>query len=398
MKLSHFTLTMMFLALAGCSVSNQQSTAANQQLARQQAFESSIRSIDDDGNSSASTNTLEARMKAYDVPAVSITVFDNNQIIWSKGYGKPDIESNQGVTRDTLFQAASISKAVTSVAAFKMIQNGNFELNEDVNLKLKRWQVPDNQFTQHQKVTPSRIMSHTSGLNVSGFEGYNIAQPIPSVVEILQGSELSNSPAVRVFQTPGASEHYSGGGMTVLQLLMEDTSERAFAPLMQQLILHPLDMSQSAFDLHQPEKRQSQIAKGYDSQGKMIAGGYHLYPEKAAAGLWSTPTDLAKFMLALGKAYRGEDETLLSQASAKTMLTRVPGAGGTGIGIDGEADAFRFRHSGGNAGYTCYAVSFANSGRGFVVMTNSDNGFQLIHEISRALSETYDWPAMWMRE
>lgn len=129
MKLSHFTLTMMFLALAGCSVSNQESTAANQQLARQQAFESSIRSIDDDGNSSASTNTLEARMKAYGVPAVSIAVFDNNQIIWSKGYGKPDIESNQGVTTDTLFQAASISKTVTSVAAFKMIQNGNFELD-----------------------------------------------------------------------------------------------------------------------------------------------------------------------------------------------------------------------------------------------------------------------------
>ncbi|MCG9747559.1 serine hydrolase domain-containing protein [Shewanella sp. Isolate8] len=398
MKLSHFTLTMVFLALAGCSVSNQESTAANQQLARQQVFESSIRSIDDDGNSSASTNTLEARMKAYGVPAVSIAVFDNNQIIWSKGYGKPDIESNQGVTRDTLFQAASISKAVTSVAAFKMIQNGNFELNEDVNLKLKRWHVPENQFTQQQKVTPSRIMSHTSGLNVSGFEGYTQNQTIPSLVQILQGSSLSNSPAVKVFQKPGESEYYSGGGMTVLQLLMEDTSAQPFSQLMQQLILKPLNMSQSSFELALPNELQSQIAKGYDSQQSMIEGGYHLYPEKAAAGLWSTPTDLAKFMIALGKAYRGEDETLLSQQSAKTMLTRVPGAGGTGIGIDGEADAFRFRHSGGNAGYTCYAVSFANSGRGFVVMTNSDNGFQLIHEISRAVSETYGWPPMWMRE
>ncbi|CAM4029711.1 serine hydrolase domain-containing protein [Shewanella aquimarina] len=398
MKLSHFTLTTMFLALAGCSVSNQESTAANQQLARQHAFESNIRSIDDDGNSSASTNTLEARMQAYGVPAVSIAVFDNNQIIWSKGYGKPDIESNQGVTRDTLFQAASISKAVTSVAAFKMIQNGNFELDEDVNLKLKRWRVPENQFTQQQKVTPSRIMSHTSGLNVSGFEGYAQNQTIPSLVQILQGSSLSNSPAVKVFQTPGESEYYSGGGMTVLQLLMEDTSEQPFSQLMKQLILKPLNMSQSSFELALPNELQSQIAKGYDSQQSMIEGGYHLYPEKAAAGLWSTPTDLAKFMIALGKAYRGEDETLLSQQSAKTMLTRVPGAGGTGIGIDGEADAFRFRHSGGNAGYTCYAVSFANSGRGFVVMTNSDNGFQLIHEISRAVSEAYGWPPMWMRE
>ncbi|MXR69886.1 serine hydrolase domain-containing protein [Shewanella insulae] len=396
MKLNHSTLTMMFLALVGCSVNNQESTAANQQLARQQAFENTIRSIDSDGNSSALANTLKARMKAYGVPAVSIAVFDNNQVIWSKGYGKSDIASNQKVTTETLFQAASISKAVTSVAAFKMIQNSNFKLNQDVNLKLKRWQVPENQFTQQQKVTPSRIMSHTSGLNVSGFEGYAQNQTLPSVVQILQGSDLSNSPAVRVFQTPGESEYYSGGGMTVLQLLMEDTSEQPFSQLMQQLILKPLNMKQSSFE--QPNELQDQIAKGYDSQQTMIEGGYHLYPEKAAAGLWSTPTDLAKFMIALGKAYRGEDETLLSQQSARTMLTRVPGAGGTGIGIDGEADAFRFRHSGGNAGYTCYAVSFANSGRGFVVMTNSDNGFQLIHEISRAVSEVYGWPALWMRE
>ncbi|MCG9714771.1 beta-lactamase family protein [Shewanella insulae] len=398
MKLSHSTLTMMFLALVGCSVNNQESTAANQQLARQQAFENTIRSIDSDGNSSALASTLKARMKAYGVPAVSIAVFDNNQVIWSKGYGRSDIASNQKVTTETLFQAASISKAVTSAAAFKMIQHGNFELNQDVNSKLKRWQVPENQFTQQQKVTPSRIMSHTSGLNVSGFEGYAQNQTLPSVVQILQGSDLSNSPAVRVFQTPGESEFYSGGGMTVLQLLMEDTSEQPFSQLMQQLILKPLNMKQSSFELALPNELQDQIAKGYDSQQTMIEGGYHLYPEKAAAGLWSTPTDLAKFMIALGKAYRGEDETLLSQQSARTMLTRVPGAGGTGIGIDGEADAFRFRHSGGNAGYTCYAVSFANSGRGFVVMTNSDNGFQLIHEISRAVSEVYGWPAMWMRE
>lgn len=398
MNLNNFALAAVFLALVGCSANNQVSTTSNQHLSQQQAFERTIRPIDSNGNSSASATTLTVRMNAYRVPAVSITVFDNNQIIWSKGYGKADIKLDRNTTSNTLFQAASISKAVTSVGAFKMIEHGDFALDEDVNLKLKRWQVPDNQFTQHQKVTPSRIMSHTSGLNVSGFEGYNTAQTTPSVVEILQGSELSNSPAVRVFQTPGASEHYSGGGMTVLQLLMEDTSRQAFASLMEQLILQPLDMSQSAFELHLPERRQSQIAKGYNSQGKMIAGGYHLYPEKAAAGLWSTPKDLAKFMLALGKAYRGEDEALLSQESAKTMLTRVPGAGGTGIGIDGKADAFRFRHSGGNAGYTCYAVSFADSGRGFVVMTNSDNGFQLIHEISRAMSETYNWPAMWMRE
>ncbi|WP_108245018.1 serine hydrolase domain-containing protein [Muricauda brasiliensis] len=368
------------------------------ELSIQSRIENNIYKIDENGKNDSIATTLESRMEALNVPGVSITVFDNNGILWSKGYGKKNKETGKDVNESTLFQAASISKPVASVAAFKLIEKNKFSLNENVNSKLKRWQVPDNQFTKIEKVTARRIMSHTSGLSTSGFQGYNKKDSIPTLLEIVQGSDITNSEPVRVVQKPGESELYSGGGMEVLQMLMEDVTGEAFPQLLNTLILDPTGMKNSSFAYPLPEKLDSLTANGYKENGKVVDGGYHIYPEKAAAGLWTNPTDLALFMLALGKSYRGEDHSLLSQESARTMMTRVPGAGGIGIGIDGDGDAFRFRHTGGNAGFVCYAVSFANKGRGAVIMTNSDNGFPLIHEIVRTISKEYNWPAMWMRE
>ena len=364
----------------------------------QHRVENNIYTIDENGKNNSTATTIESRMATLNVSGVSITVFDNNKILWSKGYGKKNKETGEDVNENTLFQAASISKPIASVAAFKLIEENKFSLHEDVNSKLKRWQVPNNEFTKIEKVTPSRIMSHTSGLGTSGFQGYNKNDSIPTLKEILEGSETTNSDPVRVVQKPGESELYSGGGMEVLQMLMEDVTGEEFSQLLNILVLKPTEMNSSSFAYPLPEKLSSLTANGYDENGNVINGGYHIYPEKAAAGLWTNPTDLALFMIALGKSYRGEDKSLLSQESAKTMMTRVPNAGGIGIGIDGAGNAFRFRHTGGNAGFVCYAVSFANSGRGAVIMTNSDNGFPLIHEIIRAISREYNWPAMWMRE
>lgn len=385
---------------AGCQPKkkNEDNQSPVPKTSTQEFVENRIRRIDHTGKSDSITTTLELRMKELNVPGVSITVFDNNEILWSKGYGYSDKEKGKMVNENTLFQAASISKPVASVGAFKLIEQHKFDLDENVNLKLKRWQVPDNEFTETEKVTPSRIMSHTSGLSTSGFQGYEVTDSIPTLKQILEGSSITNSEPVRVVQKPGESERYSGGGMTVLQMLMEDVSGQKFDKLMDSLVLNPIGMKNSSFAYFIPQKLENKISMGYDENGNKIQGGYHLYPEKAAAGLWSNPTDLAHFMIALGKSFRGEENGILTQSSAQIMMTRVPNAGATGIGIDGEEDAFRFRHTGGNAGFKCYAVSFANNGRGVVIMTNSDNAFPLIHEIVRAVSEEYNWPPMWMRE
>lgn len=367
-------------------------------ISTQELVENNIYRIDEDGNNDSVATTLESRMKELNVPGISITVFDNNEILWSKGYGLKNKETGEKVTKNTIFQAASISKPVASVAAFKLIEDNKLTLDENVNLKLKRWQVPDNEFTKEEKVTPSRIMSHTSGLSTSGFQGYCQKDSIPTLIEILQGSEITNSEPVQVVQKPGESELYSGGGMEVLQMLMEDVSGEEFPQLLNDLVLNPTGMKSSSFKYPLPKPLRNLASNGYDDKGNVICGGHHIYPEKAAAGLWTTPSDLAHFMISLGKSYRGEDISLLKQSSAQTMMTRVPNAGGIGIGIDGEGKAFRFRHTGGNAGFTCYAVSFADTGRGIVIMTNSDNGFPLIHEIVRAVSREYDWQPMFMRE
>lgn len=400
-KINFGLITIVVIALISCQSNKKKEivdSSKDRETNIQYRIENNIYAIDENGKSDSLATTIQSRMKVLNVPGLSITVFDNNEILWSKGFGKKNKEMGEDVNENTIFQAASISKPVASVAAFKLIEEDKFSLNEDVNLKLKRWQVPNNEFTRNEKVTPSRIMSHTSGLSTSGFQGYNKKDSIPSLKEILQGSKITNSEPVRVVQKPGESELYSGGGMEVLQMLMEDTSGEEFSHLLEDLVLNPVGMNNSSFAYPLPEKLDKLTANGYDEKGKVIDGGYHLYPEKAAAGLWSNPTDLAHFMIALGKSYRGEDNSLLKQESAKTMMTRVPNAGGIGIGIDGEGKAFRFRHTGGNAGFVCYAVSFADTGRGVVIMTNSDNGFQLIHEIVRAVSKEYNWPAMWMRE
>ena len=396
-----FRLLVIALAFLSCNSNKTKKitdSTKDGEIAMRESVENNIYRIGENGKNDSTTTTLTSRMEALNVPGVSITVFDDNKILWSKGYGKKNKETGEDVNERTLFQAASISKPLASVAAFKLIERNILSLDENVNLKLDRWQVPDNEFTQIEKVTPRRIMSHTSGLSTSGFQGYNKRDSIPTLLEIVQGSEITNSEPVRVVQKPGASELYSGGGMEVLQMLMEDVTGEAFPKLLNTLVLDPTGMENSSFAYPLTERLQNLTANGYDENGYVVEGGYHIYPEKAAAGLWTNPTDLALFMIALGKSYRGENTVLLSQESAKTMMTRVPNAGGIGIGIDGKGKAFRFRHTGGNAGFVCYAVSFANTGRGAVVMTNSDNGFPLIHEIVRAISKAYNWPAMWMRE
>ena len=398
MKIVKYSPLLILMIIWACQSKKDNGLSSQHEISAQVLFENNFYRINEDGNNDSSAITLESRMEELNIPGVSITVFDNNQILWSKGYGLKNKETGEKVNENTVFQAASISKPVASVAAFKLIENHKLALDENVNLKLKRWQVPDNEFTEKEKVTLSRIMSHTSGLGTSGFQGYCIKDSIPTLIEILRGSEITNSEPVRVVQKPGESELYSGGGMEVLQMLMEDVSGKEFHQLLDDLVLSPTGMKSSSFKFPLPEALRKLTSNGYDENGNVVCGGYHIYPEKAAAGLWASPSDLARFMIALGKSYRGEDTGLLKQSTAETMMTRVPNAGGIGIGIDGEGKAFRFRHTGGNAGFTCYAISFANTGRGVVIMTNSDNGFPLIHEIVRAVSRAYGWPPMFMGE
>lgn len=354
--------------------------------------------IDDTGADSGAPQSISERMATFKVPGLSVAVFDGGRIIWARGYGISDQKTRAAVDTSTLFQAASISKPVSSVGSFRLVEQGMLALDQNVNERLQSWKVPENQFTQNEKVTLRRIVSHMAGLTVHGFAGYKRSDARPTLPQILDGLQPANSPTVRVDTIPGVRESYSGGGFVILQLLMEDVSGQRFDTLMSDLVLQPAGMPYSTFSQPLPADRAGQAATGHDSDGVAIDGRYHIYPELAAAGLWTIPSDLARFMLAVGRSYRGEQGGILEQTSARTMLTRVPGGSGQGFGLSGEGESFRYRHNGGNAGFTCYAVAFAATGRGIVLMTNSDAGSQLMRELARAVSREYGWPPLWVGE
>jgi CubicO group peptidase (beta-lactamase class C family) len=346
------------------------------------------------GADSGPPTTLAARMAELRVPGVQVAVFDSGRIVWARGYGVRDATTGAPVDTLTLFQAASISKPVAAAGMLRLVESGRAELDADVNTMLRSWRVPPSPYTAAEKVTLRRITSHTAGLTVHGFAGYRVGAPLPSLVQLLDGRPPANSPPVRVDTTPGARERYSGGGTEVMRLLMEDVTGTPFAALMDTLVLRPAGMAHSTFAQPLPARLAGRAASAHGGDGRPVPGRSHVYPELAAAGLWTTAPDLARFLLAVGRAYRGEPGGFPDPASAREMLTRAPGAaGGVGFRLAGAGPTLRYRHGGGNEGFRGYAVAFGAGGRGAVVLTNADRGSELFPELLDVIAREYHWPA-----
>jgi CubicO group peptidase (beta-lactamase class C family) len=324
------------------------------------------------------------------VPAVSIAVVRGGEIDWARDYGVREAGGSDRVDDKTLFQAASISKPVTAAAALRMVEAGELYLDEDVNKKLQTWKVPGNEFTARQPVTLRELLSHSAGLTVHGFPGYVEGAVLPTLLQILNGEKPANTEPIRVDIEPGTKFRYSGGGYVVAQQLMTDLAAKPFPELMRKLVLEPAGMSSSTFEQPLPENRQAEAAAGHRSDGRPVAGHWHVYPEMAAAGLWTTPTDLARFAIEIRRAYKGLSDRLLSQTMAQAMLTRRLGDYGLGFSVP-SAGVFRFQHGGGNEGYRCFLVLSVESGDGVAVMTNADSGEVLFEAIIAAIGAAYGW-------
>jgi len=335
---------------------------------------------------------LEDRMNHYKVAGVSIAFFSHGKIIWSRVYGYADVAKMTPVTPATLFQAASISKPISTLAMLRLVQDGKLKLDEDVNVKLKSWKVPDNEFTKEQKVTLRRIVSHSAGLTVSGFGGYRPDETLPTVVQILDGQPPANSKAVRVDMVPGSMWRYSGGGYAVMQLLLTDITGKTFPDLLNETVLRPIGMSHSTYALPLPENLRGYAANAYGADGQPVVGDFHVYPELAAAGLWTTPSDLARAAIEIQNAYAGTSNKLLSKDMAHQMLTRQKDHWGLGVALSTPDHALRFSHGGSNEGFKCDLQVYVDSSQGIVVMTNADGGSALIGEIERAVAQEYGWP------
>jgi CubicO group peptidase (beta-lactamase class C family) len=336
---------------------------------------------------------LEDRMAYYSVPGVSIAVINDLQLEWTRGYGVLEAGKSEPVTSTTLFQVASPGKVVVAVAALHFVEEGTITLDSDVNQSLLTWSLPDNQFTEKEKVTLRRLLSHNAGVTVEGFRGYALGEEVPDLRQILNGEWPANSGPIRVDMVPGKQFRYSGGGYVIVQQLLEDVAGKPFPEIMKDNVLEPWRMSASTFESPLPEQFRAIAASGHRADGSTIPGGWHVYPEMGSgASMWSTPSDLAQFAIKVMRSYGGQPDEVLSQALAIQMLTPQIEDRGLGpvLGDDG-SDLFYFMHPGANDGYRSVIVAYPRRGQGAVILTNGDNGEFLWREILNSVSFEYGW-------
>ncbi|MGC1301114.1 MAG: serine hydrolase domain-containing protein [Caulobacteraceae bacterium] len=330
--------------------------------------------------------TLSGEMARLHVPAVSIAVVRDGKILWARGYGRTRLQGPPTST-DTRFQGASLSKTITAVAVLRLVEQGKLDLDEDVNVYLKQWKLPEG---PGQHVTLRQLLSHTAGLNVGGFTGYRVGDPFPTTVQVLDGAPPAVNPPVRIVTPPGSAWSYSGGGYTIVQQLLVDVTGEPFAQLMQELVLEPVGMTHSDFTQPLPPERWSSIALGYKADGAPLDGGPRTYPELAAAGVWTTPSDLALFLMELQRSAAGRGK-LLTQATTRMMFTPGLGHWGLGFEVEGEGASRRFDHVGSNEGYKTIFVGYLSQSDGAVVMADSDNADGLREEVLRTIAAHYGW-------
>jgi CubicO group peptidase (beta-lactamase class C family) len=339
------------------------------------------------------TKSVPQRMTELRVPGVSFAAFRDGRIVWRYEGGVADIESGRRVDRYTRFQAASISKPVASAVVLALVSQGRLSLDTDVNQYLTSWKLPSNEHTD-VPVTLRRLLTHSAGTTVHGFRGYAAGEEVPSLVQLLDGVKPANSAAVRVDIPVGSRWRYSGGGISLAQLVVEDVTRRPFADIARELVLQPLDMTDSTYLQPLPAELRNKAATGYRANGQPVTGKWHTYPEQAAAGLWTTPVDLARFAIGLQKIAAGESNLVMSQALAQDMLRRQVEGWGLGVGVLGEGAGTYFSHGGANEGFRAQLVGFRDHASGVVVLTNSDSGSALAGDIVRTAAQRYGFAGL----
>jgi CubicO group peptidase (beta-lactamase class C family) len=336
-------------------------------------------------------HTLAERMAALHVPGVSIAVIHNGALQWAQGFGVCSV-GGSAVTADTLFQAGSISKPVAAMGTMHLVQQGKLSLDADVNTKLTSWKLPGDPKANGKPVTLRELLTHTGGTTVHGFPGYAAGEPIPTLVQVLNGEKPANTPAIRIEAEPGARWNYSGGGFTIMQQLVVDVTHEPYPKFLRDNVLEPIGMTHSTYDQPLPADRRASAATPYEADGKPVSGGAHTYPEMAAAGLWTTPTDLSRYALEVVVSLQGKSNRVLSAETTRDMLKSGMGHWGLGLEIGGSASKPYFSHGGVNEGFESLFVAYEDGSEGAFIMTNAQGGSALADEIMHSIAAEYNWP------
>lgn len=336
-------------------------------------------------------NFIKEEMQKRQIPGLSLVVVDGGKIVKTQGYGVTEKGGTVAVVPTTLFQAGSVSKPVAALGTMVLVEQGKLDLDEEVNQKLRSWKIPENSFTETKKVTLRRIMSHSAGLSVHGFRGYSHGENVPSLLQVLNGEKPANSSPVKVIFEPGAKYQYSGGGTTVMQQLVIDVTGKPFDEFMQESVLTPLAMRSSSFAQPLAPSMINSSASAHSNRRQKIAGGHHIYPEMAAAGLWTTPSDLAKFATAIQDAYAGKANSIISKKLAEEMLHRQTSNTGLGFFIKDDGKTQEFSHGGRDEGFdTRFSATFA-TGKAAILMINTNDNSGALDRIMREIADEYKW-------
>jgi CubicO group peptidase (beta-lactamase class C family) len=338
---------------------------------------------------------IQERMAHFHNQGLSIAVIKDYHIIWAKGYGWADSSLKIPVATQTLFQAASISKSLNSVGILKLVQDNKLDLYTDINTYLTSWKFPYDSLSKNKKITVANLLSHTGGLTGHGFGGYEQGKELPTIWQILDGKKPANSDAIRSMCEPGLRSVYSGGGITISQLIVMDVTHRSYEDYMKKEVLQPLGMEGSTYAQPPVDVKKSLLATAYDGDGKEIPGKYHIYPEKAAAGLWTNPTDLAKYIIETQLAYEGKSAKVLNQKITKLRLTPyLDKSAALGVFIDDLEGAKYFEHGGANEGFRSQYYGSLENGNGVLVMVNSNDG-GIIPELVNSVAKAYGFKGLY---
>jgi CubicO group peptidase (beta-lactamase class C family) len=332
-------------------------------------------------------------MDLLGVRGVSIAVIQDFKIHWAKAYGVADASTGALVDTDTLFQAASMSKPVAAMAVLHAVQDQKFALDADVNTILKSWKILRSPWT----VTPRALLSHTSGADDGfGFPGYLPDTALPTIVQILNGEKPSNTGPVLFARPPGSVFKYSGGGVTIMQLAMTDVYQKPYPELLQELVLKPIGMSRSGYDQPLSPERDKNASRAHNAAGQAMAAKWHVYPELAAAGLWTTPIDLAKFAIEIQLSLQGKSNKVLSPDMARQVIAPVGvGSYAVGLTIEKRGEGWYFGHGGSNWGFRGQFIAHVSKGYGVAIMTNGDRGGTLVDELVARIASAYNWDSLY---
>jgi CubicO group peptidase (beta-lactamase class C family) len=329
---------------------------------------------------------------AYDVPGTAVAVIRDFDVAYVEVHGVMDRATGEPVTERTLFQAASFTKSVSSAGIVRLAQDGVVDLDTDVNAYLTSWQVPLNDLQRTEKVTLRRLLSHTAGTTVSGFRGYRYTEPVPTLLQVLTGAPPANSPPVVVALVPGTAWQYSGGGYEIADLAVRDVTGLPFPEFIREQVLAPAGMAHATFEQPLPDSLRHLAPTGHYADGTPVPGGHHIYPEIAAAALWTTAEDMARFLIEVQQSLRGESNRVLDRAHTELLLTEVQNDYGLGLflwEIEGQP---YFGHYGANDGFRGRMVAHRSGGWGAVVLTNSDRGHEFADAVIQVIGEREGWP------